>query len=359
MVTWLNLLKTDKIVYNYILIFTTILFVLVFFSPFYSGAEGTIIQIIISILVSIVTAILILFFSNYQYVIFKLNTTFQELYDEILDNKKRLEEKFNSDCSTLEIEWKKGIRKIGGGEGKWLPKLASEYGQQNEIISKYYWRYLMLHPYYALTNASILDEIKGFGFDIELISTFWSYPKICHIFCDTIQELESQGNIFSFYIGKCKENGVTEILIPEIKLIKNHYVSDSPKLFKIVECEEEISRIIQQMLKVKSEFMIDFNYFHEFTNHSNKRNFLIDLLKLNNSKDQTKFGFFITANHSYFAFLLATIIVFALFTIFNIQGLCLDYFKNLIIKNWYWGFLWFLLFAIIFYCKSPYHQSDQ
>lgn len=353
MVGWLILLQKDKVIYKYSVFITIFLIFLILFSPYYQGNVGTIIQVLISIFVSILSAVLILYFSNYQKIIVKINNTFLEVYEEIVENYQRLNEKFEEDCKVLENEWIKGIEKIGGGDGKWLPKREAEYGRKNIILSRYHWRYLLIKPYKILNDEATLDEIEDLGFDIENIIPFWNYSKRCHFFCDNIQELESLGNIQSYYIGLCKIVQLEELDVPKIILKDNQYnFTPDFKKVNIRECKEEISQIIREMIKIKTEFLIEFEEYYKTTKDCNKEDFLKKLLKLTKLDSNSIFNKIVTSNDTYYSLFVATIFVFILFSLIEMKNKIFCGVVCYLINYWVYIVIWIALFVTYFVLKK-------
>lgn len=351
MINWITFLRKDKIIFNYILIFTIFLIALVIFSPFYEYTSGLIIQILISIIVSILSAVLILYFSYYQHVHIKLNRTFKELYEEIKNNKSLLDLNFNKDSDDLELRWKNGIKEIGGGKGLWLKKSENKYPSRNLFLSKYSWRYLELHPHVILNNYEFLEEIADYNLNIDTISIFWDYPKTCNTFCDKIQELESLANIQSYYIGRLKEQNEDKSNFPEIILLNNIYYSTGKIIeIHIRDCEDKISKIIKDMKDIKNDFMNEFNKYYNLTEKYKKLDFVKCLLNEGVEEKESSIQRILFSRDIHYCFLISIILFFVIYsTIKYNRDLLIE--VNILPNNCYWVIIWIILFLFMLLLK--------
>lgn len=343
---WYILLKNHKILYNFTIILSVLVVSLLIFLPYYiKSVIFPYIDIIISISVSILSAIIILFLKDYIDNVYSLKNTFYKLYPEIIKNNDILN-KFTDDCDILKNEWEKGNPIFLGESGrKWLPKTkALSFNPCNNI--KYSWRYLLLHKYTTLTNDEYLNKLEILGFKIDTINLFWEYPCMCHDFCDKIQDLESEGNIYSSYIGLLKQEGKDEIIAPLMELKNNRYISPEITIsISNKQCFDKINEIIERMKKNKDEFMVFFNKCYDTTKNTNPENYLYSLL----SESDVSKKISLKSSHIYcdiiIIFILASIITFIVYSILKIQSYVFNGISSLLTYHWYWIVIWIIIFV--------------
>lgn len=257
MYEWLNLLKRDKIVAYYILVLSGLLIILIIISLFETKYYSNTISIISSILASIISAIIIVYFSYTANIKIKMKPSFYNLYDEIYKNYEKLNN-FINDGEVLKNKWLKGNLNQGyfHPDGHhWLDKEKPEYEDKRYAISRYTYRYLTLTAYPEIANRNYLSEIEILGGYQDKLSKIKSYYRECHKFCDKIQDLESEGNIWSDYIGILNRKGINESNLPNMKLINNQYWIDGKINIKKEECNNKIVEIIKSMENCQKKFL--------------------------------------------------------------------------------------------------------
>lgn len=115
------------------------------------------------------------------------------------------------------------------------------------------------------------------GFKSDKISQFWGYPQLCHQFCDYIQELESEGNIYSTYIGILKSKGVEKEELPRYFLINNKYVQNGTIDISGADCILQINQLVSKMKYAHTNFMEKFSQIYTISKKPDKEKFFDSL----------------------------------------------------------------------------------
>lgn len=217
---------------------------------------GTQISIVCSVLGSIITAIIIVYFTIFKNLIIPLKKTFEDLHSEIILNANKLDQ-FPIECDDLKNKWLKGNPTGFTAEfgRKWLPKFEAEsYNPSSQI--KYSWRYLKIGFHPKLLDLELLSQIEGFGYKSEKFKMFWHYQQTCHQFCDEIQELESEGNIYCTYLGILSSMDTDEAILPQYVLEYNKFKPRETIKITKSDCIHYIEQIIDKM-KIRCEVFVE------------------------------------------------------------------------------------------------------
>lgn len=274
---WVKILKSDTCVY-YTVIVLFILLVLLIIISFFCVNIGTQISIICSVLGSIITAIIIVYFTIFKNLIIPLKKTFENLHSEIIFNAKKLEE-FPVKCDNLKNEWLEGNPTGFTAEfgRKWLPKFEAEsYNPISQI--KYSWRYLKIGFHPKLLDLELLSQIEGLGFKSENFKLFWNYQQICHQFCDEIQELESEGNIYCTYLGILSSMNTDEAILPQYILECNKFKQRGTIKITKSDCIHYIEQIIKKMKDNCEIFVNNHSKYYNLVRDVKMNDFLNSLL---------------------------------------------------------------------------------
>lgn len=332
MASWISYLKRDRSVLIYIILFTILLTFLLIFTPYYDKEIYGILSIIISLLVSILTAVIIVYFTFYKNQYFERVEFFKALHNEILKNKGKLEDSFKDDCDELQSKW------IKGDYPSWLDKQP-----QTGNISIFFWRYMYLDAYPILISRGYHIEIEGLK-NNNLFTTLGNYYSLSNKFCDDIQVLELNGNVFAGILDKMNHFKIDSISdFVYMYDLKHSFVPiNSTRIYQRHECENEIKNIINKMKNEHYKFLPLFSNMISSISLS-QSDFINSILRPIHHEKPIYLKIF-PSNCLYYTIISSITIIFLIYSLLKVKGKLFT--DIMFLTHNYW--VWVIGFTIIF-----------